>query len=124
MRQKNIEKDNKIDVAFLTEEMINFPSTIYSWLEEKATAESRYDYASSLYEQVRSETYLAIKASGEKITEANVEARIATNEKVREAELNMFKAKRDLETLKNYVESLRAKKDMIIQISADRRKEQ
>ena len=124
MREKNSDFDNRIDVANIREELTNFPPTLYSWLEEKSNQEAIYETSKALYEQVRAQVYIEVKSGGEKITESGVEAKIETDPRVISSRDRMFKARRDFETLKNYTESLRAKKDMLVQISADLRKEQ
>ncbi len=123
MRTKNHATDNRINVADLQEEFREFPSTLYSYLEDKTRAESLYDVMKSQYEEMRAQVYVEIKNSGEKVTENAVDARIEIDSRVKEAKYRMFEAKRDAETIKNYVESLRAKKDCLIQLGADSRKE-
>lgn len=119
----DLEKDKEIDPANLHEEFRAFPSTLYSWLEAKASAEQEYDLSKAVYEEAKSLKYLELKESGEKLTENHLSARIEADEVIKKCLRNVFTAKRDLETFKNYVESLRAKKDMLIQLGSDRRKE-
>jgi len=123
MRPKNRSSDNRIQVENLQDEFREFSSTLFSYLEEKANAESLYDYQKSKYEEVRSEVYLEKKSSGEKISEKHIESMIETDARVKEQRVKMLMAKRDMDTIKNYVESLRSKKDMLIQLGADQRKE-
>lgn len=115
--------DNEIDVAHLQDEFREFPSTLFAWCEARSEAEGAYDLAKAVYEEARSRNYMELKRSGEKLTENHVEAMIDTNEEIISLKRSTFKTKRDMETLKNFVESLRAKKDAMIQISADIRKE-
>lgn len=122
-KELNFEKDNTIDVASLQKEFRNFPPTLYRYSEIKAEAEETYDIKKAEYEELRSEKYIAIKSKEGKVTEANLSAMIEVDPDVKKALREMLAAKRDLETIKGYVESLRAKKDMLIQLGADSRKE-
>ena len=124
MKERNFTRDNLIDVSNIREELRDFPSTLYSYLENKSDLEASYESSKANYEMVRSQVYIEVKSTTEKVTEAAAEARINTDPRVLSAQDRMFKLKRDFETLKNYTESLRAKKDMLVQISADLRKEQ
>lgn len=122
-KELDFDKDNTIDVANLQKEFRNFPPTLYRYSEIKAEAEEAYDLKKAEYEEKRAETYIAIKQREGKITEANLDAMIETDGDVKKALREMLSAKKDLETIKGYVESLRAKKDMLIQLGADARKE-
>lgn len=122
-KELNFEKDNTIDVANLPKEFRNLPPLIYRYSEIKAEAEETYDLKKAEHDELRSKKYLEIRSREGKITEATLEATIDTDEEVKKALRDMLSAKRDLETLKGYLESLRAKKDMLIQLGADARKE-
>lgn len=122
-KELNFEKDNTIDVANLQKEFRNLPPSLYRYAEIKAEAEHDYDIAKAEYEELRSEKYIEIKSKEGKVTEANLSAMIEVDKDVKAALRNMLEKKRDVETLKGYVESLRAKKDMLIQLGADARKE-
>ena len=115
--------DNAIDVADLKTEFQVLPPTLFRYSEQKAEAEREHDLAKGQYEEIRSQVYIEIKKGTEKVTEKHLEALIETDSRVRAAFVTMIDAKRDLETMKGYVESLRAKKDMLIQLGADARKE-
>lgn len=123
MKAINLENDNQIDTSNLQVEFREFPSTLFAWGEAGADAALDYELSNSVYEETRASLYLKIKSSGDKVTEKHLEALIDTDPSVKEALLKSFAAKRDLDTMKNYVESLRAKKDMLIQLGADARKE-
>lgn len=123
MTERNLETDLNIDVANLQEEFRIFPSMLYHYNEKKAEAEREYEGTKAQFEEAKSAIYIAIKNEAEKITEAHLKARVDTNEVVVKLKKVMLDSLRDLNTLKNYVESLRAKKDMLIQLGADARKE-
>lgn len=123
MEDFDFDIDNEIDVANLQDEFRNFPSILFHYAELKANVEREHDLNKANYEESKARVYLEIKGSVEKITEKHLDATIINSEVVKDAKQTMLTAKRDLDTLKNYVESLRAKKDMLIQLGADMRKE-
>lgn len=122
-KELNFEKDNTIDVAALSKEFRNFPPTLYRYCEIKAEAKETAELKKAEYEELRSAKYIEIKSKEGKVTEANVSAMIEVDPDVKKAYRELLSAKRDLETIEGYVESLRAKKDMLIQLGADARKE-
>ena len=123
MSELNSEKDNTIDVTNLTEEFRGIAPLIYRYGEAKANAEHAYDLSKAELDELKAQLYMEIKSSGEKVTEKHVEAIIDHNDRVKAAVRKTLELKRDLETIKSYTESLRAKKDMLIQLGADSRKE-
>lgn len=122
-RELDIDKDNTIDTDNLTKEFRNFPPTIYGYSEIEAKAAEDLGIKKAEYEELRSAKYLEFRQKEGKITEATLNAMLETDPEVKKALRDMLASKRDLETLKGYVESLRAKKDMLIQLGADARKE-
>jgi hypothetical protein len=119
----NPDTDNMIDATDLGTEFREFPPKLFRYSEKKSDAERDHDLAKNRYEEVRAQVYLEIKRGGEKVTEKHLDALIEVDVRVQGAFVTMVQAKRDLETLKNFVDSLRAKKDMLIQLGADARKE-
>ena len=95
--------DAQIDITDLQKEFRVFPSTLFAYNEAKAL--------------------IKIKSGETKVTEKHADALVMIDPVVKAAFLHMLDMKRNLETFKNYVESLRAKKDMLIQLGADARKE-
>lgn len=119
----NPEKDHKINVARLQEECINFPTLLYHYSCQKAKAENLYESCKLAFEEVKSTVYIMTKQGGDKITEKHLESIISTDHKVIKAKNDMLQAKYDFEVLRSFVDSLRAKKDMLVQLSADMRSE-
>ncbi len=119
----NLSVDNKIDTSNLEQEFRVFPSTLYAYCEVKSSAQEIHDRLKSKLEEMEATVYIEIKSSPEKATEAHVAAKILLDPRVKGLRDEVMSANRDLETAKNYVESLRAKKDMLIQLGADARKE-
>ena len=129
MRRQDIElspeTDNEIDVNNLKDEFTNFSPMLNRYCEAKAQSQHDYGIAKAEYEEIRSEVYIELKTSKTdgKMTEKHLEAAVDIDSRVRKALRRMLDADRDLETIKGYVESMRAKKDMLIQLGADARKE-
>lgn len=119
----SLERDNKIDVADLQQEFRVFPSMLFSYCEVKSTAQDAFDRMKAQLEEIKATVYVELKSGAVKVTEAHVEALTILDPRVKAQQQRVFDAGRDLETTKNYVESLRAKKDMLIQLGADARKE-
>lgn len=115
--------DIEINVADLQAEFRGFSSKLYSYREVKSEAEKFHDLVKLQCDELEAETYLRLKNGPEKVTEKNLEALIATDEKVKAKRREVISVRRDFETSKNFVESLNAKKDMLIQLGADARKE-
>lgn len=122
-KKLDFEKDNTIEVENLQKEFRNFPPTIYRYREIEAEADETASLKKAEYKELQSKKYLEFRSKEGKITEATLAAMIETDEEVKKAHREYLSALRDLETLKGYVESLRAKKDMLIQLGADARKE-
>lgn len=116
-------KDLKIDTTNLAEELQHYPSIRFFYAENRADSEAEYDQLKAEYEEVKDEIYLALKASGEKMTEAHIEAKVNTDAAVKEAKQNVIRVKRDLESHKNYCDCFKDKKDVLIQLNVDQRKE-
>jgi hypothetical protein len=117
------EMDLEIDVSDLEREFKRIPSLVHGWSEIKASSEEAYGLAKAEHEELRSQKYLDIRSQEGKITEANLEARIDVDPDVKKALRNVLAAKRDLDTLKGFTEGLSSKKDMLIQLGADSRKQ-
>lgn len=122
-KELDFEKDNTIAVDNLSKEFRNFPPTLFRYCEIVAEAEEAYGLAKAVYKETQSEKYIELKSKEGKITEANLSAMVEVDPDVKKALRNMLSCKKDLETLQGYVESMRAKKDMLIQLGADARKE-
>jgi hypothetical protein len=63
------------------------------------------------------------KNSGEKVKEKHLESILDIDTTVMSAKSNMLNCKHSFETIRGYVDALRAKKDMLVQLSADMRTE-
>lgn len=121
--QLDFERDNDTDIDNLREEFVRIAPLIYSYSETKARADEAHSIAKAVYEELEATKYLEFRSKEGKITEKTLEAMVATDPDVMKAQRAMFSAKRDYDTIKGYVDSLHAKKDMLIQLGADARKE-
>jgi len=119
----DILSDNTIDCSRLKEEFAKFPVIFYRYMELKVNAEDEYERAKATWKEFRSLKYKELKGNNGKMTEKNMEAELDSHSELNVLNQRVLEAKRDLETLKAYVESLRAKKDMLIQLGADARQE-
>lgn len=120
----NPDLDLVINVADLTTEFRQFPTTFYQYCKEKANAESRRDVAKAKLKEVRAQAYIRIKANPiVKHTEKSIESEIDIDPAVIDAQMKLIKAEHDATTITGAVESMRAKKDCLIQLGSDRRKE-
>lgn len=120
----NPEKDIEINVARLDEEFTRLPLLLFRYSEARAESGEQADLAEARYKEARSKCYVEIvRNADKKPSDKAIEAEIDTNPEVLELKREYYKVKRDFETIKGFVESLRAKKDMLIQCGSDRRKE-
>lgn len=115
--------DARIDITNLQKEFLNYPSDLFAYNEAKAAAEALFDKAKAAHEEAEAESYIRVKSGETKVTEKHAEALVLLDPLVKAAFLHMLDVRRDFETIKNYVESMRAKKDCLIQLGADSRKE-
>ena len=122
-RELDLDNDNTIDVTNLSEELRVLPSIMFGYREILAKAEEESAIKKAEYEELCAAKYLEIRAKEGKITESTLEAMIEVDLEVKAAKRAMLEAQRDYKTLDGYMESMRAKKDSLIQLSADQRKE-
>lgn len=119
----NPSEDLEIDSTDLQAEFKKLPRTIHAYCEQKADAEREYDRLKFLLEEVRAKVYKDLRGSGVKHTEKSLEAELDCHPDVLAVQDMMLTAKRELATWIGGVESLRAKKDCLIQLGADARAE-
>lgn len=117
------EVDLEIDVNDLTSEFKKLSLSLFRYYKLKAEAERTYDINKATLKEVRARVYKQIKEGGVKHTEKSFEAEIDSNEDVLNIQNLVIDSNRDLNTWYGAVESMKAKKDMLIQLGADARKE-
>ena len=120
----NPEVDLSVNVANLHAELRNFPLVLYRYSCYKADVEKKRDIAKAKLKEIRAVTRKRIKGyNSVKHTENSLEAEIDTDPTVLEVQRRFIEAEHDAATWAGAVESMRAKKDMLVQLSADSRKE-
>jgi hypothetical protein len=120
----NPDKDLEIDISNLTTEFKVFPVTMYRYSQYRAKIETQRDIAKARLKEVRATVYKKIKADvSAKHTQSSIEAEIDTDPTVIDAQMKLIRAEHDATTWAGAVESMRAKKDVLIQLGSDRRKE-
>lgn len=120
----NPDTDLSIDVANLSNEFRHFPTVLYQYCLQKVKIEASRDIAKAKLKEVRALCYKKIKSDfNTKFTEKGVEAEIDTDPSVIEANLKFIRAEHDASTWGGAVDSMKAKKDMLMQLGADARKE-
>lgn len=116
--------DLEINTKDLTSEFRRLSLLLFRYYTAKADAEREYDRCKATYEEIKSHVYKALRTDqSKKHTEKSLEAEIETNEDVNNTLNLLLDSKRNLATLIGAVESMKAKKDMLIQLGADARKE-
>lgn len=120
----NPEIDLSIDVTDLTSEFKKLSLTLFRYYQHKAKIESLRDIAKAKLKEVKASTRKRIKLdSTVKHTESSMEAEIDTDPAVIEAQIRLIKTEHDATTWSGAVDSMKAKKDCLIQLGSDRRKE-
>lgn len=120
----NPEVDLEVNVADLSTEFRKFATIMYRYSLAKADAEKKRDIAKAKLKEIKAVTRKHIKStSNEKHTEASLEAEIETDAIVLEVQRRYIDAEHDASTWRGAAESMRDKKDCMIQLGADRRKE-
>ena len=119
----NFEEDRHIKTEDINEEIIRLPSLIYHYGELKSEADYEVELKKAALEEAKATEYIINKQTQGKITVDHLKAIVDTAPSVIKSRNSYLESKRDADRLKNYIESLRAKKDMLIQLSANSRKE-
>ncbi len=120
----NPDKDLSIDVTNLHQEFRMLPTVLFAYYRYKAAVEEKRDIAKAKLKEVRALSYKRIKSDiMVKHTEKSIEAEIDCDPQVLIAQTELIKAEHDASTWGGAVDSMKAKKDMLMQIGADARKE-
>ena len=120
----NPDVDLNIDVANLTSEFRDFPILMFRYSQHRAKIETQRDMAKARLKETRATVYKKVKSdTTAKHTQSSLEAEVDTDPTVIEANMKFIRAEHDAATWAGAVESMRAKKDVLIQLGSDRRKE-
>lgn len=114
----NLDEDIEIDVSDLQREFRRLPVLAYRYSELKAEADEVYSLEKAKLEELRSQLYCELKANGDKLTVDHLKATIDTDKAVKEQLRVMLSAKRDLDTIKGYLDGIKIKESMLIQLGA------
>ena len=120
----NPDVDLDIDVSNLSAEFRRFPITLYRYSQYRAKIETQRDMAKAMLKELRATVYKRVKSDvSAKHTQSSLEAEIDTDPTVIEASRKLMRAEHDATTWAGAVESMRSKKDVLIQLGADQRKD-
>lgn len=120
----NPDTDLTIDVADLTREFREFPILMYRYMQQRAKAEAKRDILKGKVKEARAQVFKELKKdTTQKHTAISLEAEIDSHPSVIQANLVFIQAEHDASTWSGAVDSMRAKKDCLIQLGSDRRKE-
>lgn len=120
----NPELDLVINAADLNLEFRKFSVLFYRYYCEKANAEKQRDISKAKLKEMKALVYKTIKNNPTiKHTEKSLEAEIDMDPMVVEMHSKFIEAEHNVSTITGAVESMRAKKDMLMQLGADARKE-
>lgn len=114
----DLDADIEIDVSDLKREFRRLPSLVYQYAELKADADEAYGLEKAKLDEMKSECFCELKESGEKITVDHLKAKVETNPGVKKQLKIMLKAKRDADTIKGYLDGIKIKESMLIQLGA------
>lgn len=120
----NPEVDLSIDIHDLTREFKEFPLLMYRYSVHRAKVEAQRDIAKANLKEVRAMIFKRIKSDPSvKHTEKSLEAEVDTNPEAKQALIAYIQAEHNSTTWAGAVDAMRAKKDTLIQLGSDRRKE-
>ena len=120
----NPETDLSVDIHNLTSEFRYLPGLLFRYYQYKAKVESVRDIAKAKLKETRAVVYKGIKSdTSTKHSEKSLEAEIDSHPDVVSAQMKLIKAEHYATTWEGAVDSMKAKKDMVIQLGSDRRKE-
>lgn len=118
------ETDLQVDINDLTSEFKKLSLVLFRYYKHKATIEAQRDVAKAKLKEIRAITRKRIRQdTSVKHTESSLEAEIDTDPLVIEAQYKFIRAEHDAATWYGAVDSMKAKKDVLIQLGSDRRKE-
>lgn len=110
-----------IDPIEIDEEFLRQPADLAYWHERYAQAVRRQLDAKHSVPQAEAEMYIDIRDNlipGEKMTEPNIKAHVATSQKVIDAQAELSKAESEKQRCKGYAEAVASKGNMLQSIGA------
>lgn len=120
----NPEEDLQTDTTDLHSEFRKLAPTLFRYYSHKAKIEMDRDTAKAKLKEMKAQAYKRIKSDPTvKHTEKSIEAEIDIDPIVLQFQTAYFQAEHDATTWAGVVDCMKAKKDMMIQLGSDRRKE-
>lgn len=120
----NPEIDLSIDINNLTTEFREFPGLMYRYSVHRAKVEAQRDILKAKLKEARAIAFKRIKSDTSiKHTEKSLEAEIDVDPDVKKALIAYIQGEHDATSWAGAVDSMKAKKDCLIQLGSDRRKE-
>lgn len=117
------ELDVEIDPGNLSKEFRFFSPLYYRYTMELAYVEQKVSDAKAALKDFRSKAYIRLKTDGQKRSEGFIEALVEQDELVKAQLKELSSLEYELRTFEGYVQALKFKKDFLIQLGADARKE-
>lgn len=125
--ERSVEDTVKVDPLTLDDEFARIASDLAYWSARFAAVLKRHLVSKARRKRIHAELYLEIKNTppddGKRVTEDGVKAQIEVHERYQEAVENEIDAEVERERLYGVTEALRAKKDALISLGANRRAE-
>src|ERR1700677_1102455 len=116
----NPELDLDVNIHDLTKEFKDLSLKLYRYYKYKAQLEAARDLAKAVLKETRAEVYKELKSNtAVKHTENSLEAHQDSDPRVMEAQRKLIRTTHDAETWAGAVDSMKAKKDMLMQLGAD-----
>ena len=116
----NPEKDIDIDVNNLSKEFRTIGPKIYRYTKEKASLQEEMDMLEIDLKVAKSKAYGKL---GSDYKETEKKHEIELDKDVISIQKSIAEVRRDIETVRGYIDGLKANKDMLVQLGADQRKE-
>ena len=117
----NPDRDISIDINNIDSELRLYSPLFHRYLERKVRAEYNYELAREKHKDVSARISYEKKLSEVKITEKTLANYVQTHEDVQEAKQEELMAKLKYEKIKAFCEAFRAKKDALVNLSANQR---
>lgn len=116
-------EDVEVDVEDLGREFRRMGPLIYRYSKLEAELQLDYDDAELDLKELRSQLYLNLKRDNPEMKETERKAAIDQHQDVKDLSRSLLVIKRKLRKNRGVLDALKAKKDMLVQLGADARKE-
>lgn len=117
------EIDVEINHTALAKEFRFFAPIYYRYTMELSYAEQKVSEAKASLKDLRSKAFIRLRNEGEKRSEKLIEAMIEQDELVKVQIKELLSLEYELRNFEGYVQAMKFKKDFLVQLGADARKE-